>query len=70
MSTCFGLPPGVHDVAPSSPDLFVEPVPSLWVDGLAHRPDGLDGGKVSGLNEGVPVLEQKTDGGGGTIELE
>ena len=69
MPACFGLPPCVDDWRFAFANHIVVPVPSLWVDWLAHCAEHFDGREVIFLNKCLPLTHQRTNGRWGSVEL-
>jgi len=65
----YNSPEGIHNRALHLTDVFVVPIPRLWVDGLAHAAKDAQAAEVVVLDVVSAKASQKTDGGGRRVEL-
>jgi hypothetical protein len=65
----YNSPEGIHNRTLLLTDVFVVPIPCLWVDGLAHAAKDAQAAEVVVLDVVSAKASQKTDGGGRRVEL-
>ncbi len=69
MTSSLGLPECVHNGTLPPSNHIVVPKPSLWINGLSHCPERLEGVEVMLLHCIVPEFHEGSNGSGSSVEL-